>query len=98
MVILRDRNFFLIFLSQLGCDILYINPHKDILDLYPECSRFSTLVEFSKSPTMLDIPLEKLNTDINKNINNNKTYTPINKPQSEQTSVDTNFTSTKIKR
>ncbi|MCC0645067.1 trypsin-like peptidase domain-containing protein [Clostridioides sp. ZZV14-6150] len=84
----RQELFFLYFLSQLGCDILYINPHKDILDLYPECSRFSTLVELSKkSPTMLDIPLEKLNTDINKNINNNKTYTPINKPQSEQTSV-----------
>ncbi|MCC0659352.1 trypsin-like peptidase domain-containing protein [Clostridioides sp. ZZV14-6154] len=95
----RQELFFLYFLSQLGCDILYINPHKDILDLYPECSRFSTLVELSKkSPTMLDIPLEKLNTDINKNINNNKTYTPINKPQSEQTSVDTSFTSGKNKK
>ncbi len=59
MEILKDKNFFLIFLSQLGCDILYINPNKDILDLYPECSKFSTLFELSrKAPDILEIPLK----------------------------------------
>lgn len=34
---------FLYFLSRLGCDICYMNPREDIVHLYPEVKKFSTL-------------------------------------------------------
>lgn len=38
---------FLYFLSRLGCDICYMNPKEDILNLYPEIERYSTLFKGS---------------------------------------------------
>lgn len=92
----RQELFFLYFLSQLGCDILYINPHKDILDLYPECSKFSTLFELSrKNSNMLEIPFERPITNINYDENTNKTYTSTDRPNSENTLININLTSKK---
>lgn len=92
----RQELFFLYFLSQLGCDILYINPHKDILDLYPECSKFSTLFELSrKNSNMLEIPFEIPITNINYDENTNKTYTSTDRPNSENTLININLTSKK---
>ncbi|MCC0684118.1 trypsin-like peptidase domain-containing protein [Clostridioides sp. ZZV15-6383] len=92
----RQELFFLYFLSQLGCDILYINPHKDILDLYPECSKFSTLFELSrKNSNMLEIPFERPITNINYDKNTNKTYTSTDRPNSENTLININLISKK---
>lgn len=92
----RQELFFLYFLSQLGCDILYINPHKDILDLYPECSKFSTLFELSrKNSNMLEIPFEIPITNINYDENTNKAYTSTDRPNSENTLININLTSKK---
>lgn len=92
----RQELFFLYFLSQLGCDILYINPHKDILDLYPECSKFSTLLELSrKNSNMLEIPFERPITNINYDENTNKTYTSTDRPNSENTLININLISKK---
>ncbi|HGM3507605.1 TPA: trypsin-like peptidase domain-containing protein [Clostridioides difficile] len=92
----RQELFFLYFLSQLGCDILYINPHKDILDLYPECSKFSTLFELSrKNSNMLEITFERPITNINYDENTNKTYTSTDRPNSENTLININLTSKK---
>lgn len=92
----RQELFFLYFLSQLGCDILYINPHKDILDLYPECSKFSTLFELSrKNSNMLEIPFEIPITNINYDENTNKTYTSTDRSNSENTLININLTSKK---
>ena len=38
---------FLYFLSRLGCDICYMNPIEDIVYLYPEIERYSTLYKCS---------------------------------------------------
>ncbi|MEH7345637.1 trypsin-like peptidase domain-containing protein [Bacillus sp. JJ1532] len=38
---------FLYFLSRLGCDICYMNPKEDMVHLYPEIEKFSTLYKFS---------------------------------------------------
>lgn len=38
---------FLYFLSRLGCDICYMNPKEDIVHLYPEIEKFSTLYKCS---------------------------------------------------
>ncbi|MDY7821593.1 trypsin-like peptidase domain-containing protein [Clostridioides difficile] len=93
----RQELFFLYFLSQLGCDILYINPNKDILDLYPECSKFSNIFELSrKTPNILEIPFERHIANINYNENTNKTSHPMNKPNSENTFNNTNLISKKI--
>lgn len=91
---IKRQELFLIFLSQLGCDILYINPNKDILDLYPECSKFSTLFELSrKTPNILEIPFERHITNINYSENTNKTSPTTNKPNSKNTLNNTNLTS-----
>lgn len=38
---------FLYFLSRLGCDICYMNPKEDIVHLYPEIEKYSTLYKCS---------------------------------------------------
>ncbi|HBX23183.1 MAG TPA: serine protease [Desulfotomaculum sp.] len=38
---------FLYFLSRLGCDICYMNPQEDIVNLYPEVKKYSTLYKCS---------------------------------------------------
>ncbi|SHK13871.1 trypsin-like peptidase domain-containing protein [Desulforamulus aeronauticus] len=38
---------FLYFLSKLGCDICYMNPKEDIVNLYPEIKEYSTLYKCS---------------------------------------------------
>ncbi|MFJ7952029.1 trypsin-like peptidase domain-containing protein [Lysinibacillus sp. NPDC096418] len=38
---------FLYFLSRLGCDICYMNPKEDIVNLYPDVETFSTLYKCS---------------------------------------------------
>ncbi|KPI52383.1 serine protease [Clostridioides difficile] len=92
----RQELFFLYFLSQLGCDILYINPCKDIIDLYPECSNFSTLFELSKKSTdILEIPFEKSVSNINYKEDTNKIYTSTDRPHSENTFINTKHTSKK---
>ena len=40
----RQELYFLYYLHLLGCDILYIDPEKDMKDKYPECESFSTLI------------------------------------------------------
>ncbi|EQF25228.1 trypsin family protein [Clostridioides difficile CD160] len=92
----RQELFFLYFLSQLGCDILYLNPCKDIIDLYPEISNFSTLFELSKkNQNILELPFEKYVSNISYKEDTNKTYTSTDRPNSESTFIDTNHISKK---
>jgi len=43
----HHESLFLYFLSRLGCDICYMNPHEDIVNLYPEIKKYSTLYKCS---------------------------------------------------
>ncbi|MGO0916137.1 hypothetical protein ACTPEM_22965, partial [Clostridioides difficile] len=66
--------------------MLYINPNKDILDLYPECSKFSTLFELSrKTPNILEIP--SLVEEINKNFGLSNQYEVLSLSSEKDVSV-----------
>lgn len=59
----RHEFLFLYFLSRLGCDICYMNPKEDIVYLYPEIEKYSTLYKCNtlypdrfKIPNLLPTP------------------------------------------
>lgn len=51
----RHELYFLYYMSLMGCDVLYMNPKEDLIKKYPECIRFSSLVENPKKITQGEI-------------------------------------------
>ncbi len=70
---------FLLFLSRLGCDIIYMNPKEDIITLFPEIEEYSTLFKcgtlypehlvipsFSPAPIKMQAALSTITTTISR--------------------------------
>lgn len=62
--------YFLMFLSKLGCDVLYINPQNDVDDLIPQLEKYSNVVRGKKiHHTIIPFPVEHSKERITEKIN-----------------------------
>lgn len=85
---------FLYFLSRLGCDICYMNPKEDIINLYPELEKYSTLYKGNTLyPHKFKIPdcLPNPNSNQTSMVSRTVTTSPVKIPNTPEQSSSLNL-------
>ncbi len=88
----RNEAYFLIYLSTLGCDVLYINPteDKELSRIDPQCI-YSKLIEYDKKAEILDFPeIEEKMKQVASFSKDNKIENQI-MPQKNTTQIEKSF-------